>query len=300
MLNSYHSIEEAVRECFGNHVTVNVSLDRFGGDINEAKVLILSNGERVFLKSNTIKNRAFFDAGEEGLTAIAATKTIATPKLICKGIDEQKSISFLMMEVIEGGGIKSSAYRTMGYEFAALHQAETKDFVSGGRYGFMHDNYIGASVQINTPRENWIDFFRECRLEVQIRMAERILDNGTLKSALKLLDSFDYYLIEPEKPSLLHGDMWGGNYMFNSAGKAVLIDPAAYVGCAEADLAMTEMFRPMPMEFYEAYYEKNLVMDGYEDRKELYNLYHWLNHLNLFGGGYYDSVVRTIRHYKSL
>ena len=84
----------------------------------------------------------------------------------------------------------------------------------------------------------------------------------------------------------------------NNAGKAVLIDPAAYVGCAEADMAMTEMFRPMPGDFYKAYYEKNPMAEGYNDRKDLYNLYHWLNHLNLFGGGYYDAVVRIIRHYR--
>ena len=298
MLKSYNSVEEAVRECFGNHVTVEKCIDRFGGDINEAQILYLSNKERVFLKSNTIKNRAFFDAEEEGLTAIAATKTIATPKLICKGTDERKSVSFLMMEVIEGGGPGRSAYTTLGYEFASLHQADTESFVRGGQYGFWHDNFIGASVQINTPKESWIDFFRECRLEVQIKMAEKILDKETLKAALRLLDSLDLYLTEPSQPSLLHGDMWGGNYMMNNAGKAVLIDPAAYVGCAEADMAMTEMFRPMPGDFYKAYYEKNPMGEGYNDRKDLYNLYHWLNHLNLFGGGYYDAVVRIIRRYR--
>ena len=298
MLNSYCSIEEAVRECFGNNVTVEKKVNRFGGDINEAQILYLSNKERVFIKSNSLKNYAFFDAEEEGLTAIADTETIATPKLICKGKDENRSISFLMMEVIESGGGSRHTYKTLGHEFAALHLADTERFVKGGRYGFWHNNYIGASVQINTPKENWLDFFRECRLEVQIKMAEKILDKGTLKAALRLLDSLDAYLTEPSQPSLLHGDMWGGNYMINAAGKAVLIDPAAYVGCSEADMAMTEMFRPMPGEFYDAYYEKNPMKDGYSDRKELYNLYHWLNHLNLFGGGYYDAVVRIIRRYR--
>ena len=298
MLNTYRSVEEAVRECFGKNVTVEKRIDRFGGDINEAQVLCLSNGERVFFKCNTIKNRGFFDAEEEGLTAIADTRTIATPKLICKGADERKAISFLMMEVIEGGGISRNTYTSLGHEFASLHLADTARFVEGGRYGFMHDNYIGASVQINHPKEKWIDFFRECRLEVQIKMAEKILDSGTLKAALRLLDSLDAYLTEPLEPSLLHGDMWGGNYMINHLGKGGLIDPAAYVGCAEADMAMTEMFRPMPKDFYDAYYEKNPMIEGYNDRKDLYNLYHWLNHLNLFGGGYYDAVVGIIRHYR--
>ena len=163
--------------------------------------------------------------------------------------------------------------------------------------GFLHDNYIGASVQVNLPKDNWIDFFRECRLEVQIKMAEKSLDSDVLKSAGKLLEKRDRYLEELSKPSLLHGDMWGGNYLFDAAGQAVLIDPAAYVGHAEADIAMTELFRPMPRAFYEAYYEIIPQEEGYRDRKELYNLYHILNHFNLFGYAYYDDAVRIIRRY---
>ncbi len=296
-LNAYESIEDAIHGCFGENVSVKNRESRFGGDINEAGVLHLTDGNSVFIKSNSIANKGFFDAEEEGIRAIEQTNTVSVPHLICKGIDRSKNCSFLMMDVIRQGSISGKTFTEFGYAFADMHMADTSEFVENGRFGFLHDNYIGASVQVNTPKENWIDFFRECRLEVQFRMAERALGSGMMKSAIRLLDRLDDVLTEPSKPSLLHGDMWGGNYMINSYGRGVLIDPAAYVGHPEADMAMTEMFRPMPTEFYKAYYEKLLKEDGYEDRKEIYNLYHFLNHLNLFGDGYYDAVARTVRRF---
>ncbi len=296
-LYSYNSIEEAIRKCFGEDVMIKDSRSCFGGDINTAKILYLSNGDCVFLKSNSIKKSGFFDSEEEGLWAIADTQTIRTPALICKGKDEDLGISFLMMEVIEKGNPASSTWFRMGHAFADMHLADTKAYVPEGSYGFLHDNYIGASIQINTPKDSWIEFFRECRLEVQIKMAEKELDSYTLKASGRLLDRLDRYLTEPSHPSLLHGDMWGGNHLVDISGEAVLIDPAAYVGHAEADIAMTELFGRMPEAFYKAYHEKILLEDGYHDRKELYNLYHMLNHFNLFGDAYYDAVVRTIRYF---
>ena len=296
-LPGYDSIEQAIRESFGENVSLKESRTCYGGDINTAKILLLSDGRSVFMKSNSARNSSFFDAEEEGIKAIADTESIKTPNLICKGKDESRNLSFLMMDVIESGNATVSTWTDMGHAFADMHLADTSAFVNGGKYGFLHDNYIGASVQINTPKENWIAFFRECRLEPQIRMAEKKMDSLVLKASVRLIDKLDLYLAEPLKPSLLHGDMWGGNHLIDANGEAVLIDPAAYVGHAEADLAMTELFRPMPKVFYEAYYEKNPMADGYRDRRELYNLYHMLNHFNLFGYAYYDSVAGTILHY---
>ncbi len=294
---SYASLEEAVRGCFGESVTIKERSGFASGDISSTYALKLSDGRSVLLKTNTIANRDFFDAEAEGLCAIADTKTIGTPELYAKGEDRAKGFSFLMMELIETGPADSEAWRCMGYDMAALHLADASGFTRG-RFGFSRDNYIGATVQLNTPMDSWIEFFRTCRLEPQLKMAEKSLTPSDIRDSISLLDRLGSIITEPDKPSLIHGDMWGGNHLIGRNKKAYVIDPAAYVGHAEADIAMTEMFTPMRSEFYRGYYEKIPKKDGYEDRREIYNLYHVLNHYNLFGGFYLSSALATIKRYK--
>ena len=294
---SYSSLEDAINGAFGEDVSSREDLNISGSRFNSTRVLTLTSGRKVFLKVNTIENRAVFDAEEEGIHAIANTGAIAVPGLYCKGEDPSRGISFLMTEFIEQGPATKDALMQMGSEFALMHKAETKSFVKGGKYGFIHNNFIGASKQINTPHDSWVEFFRKCRLEPQLRIAMRDLGSEHIKRAHRLLDKLDQYLYEPEYPSLLHGDMWGGNYVIDKSGRAVLIDPAAYVGCAEADLAMTYMFSPMPSSFYKGYREVIPEDDGFRDRIDLYNLYHILNHHNLFGGYYLSAAVRIITRY---
>lgn len=296
-LDLYRSIDDAVRGCFGDDVSVSLPSGIMHGGISSTTVLLLSNGTKVFLKMNSAANIAFFDAEEEGLAAISSTHTIGTPKLYCKGTDEETASSFLMMEPIERGVQRSDTWTVLGHEFADMHLADASAFVQGGSYGFLHDNFIGATKQINTPKDSWIDFFRKCRLEPQMKMAEHAMSSRDIDASLRLLDRLDDLLEEPLRPSLLHGDMWGGNHLIGPDGRAVLIDPAAYVGHAEADIAMTEMFSPMPRDFYKGYHEKIPESAGYRDRCDLYNLYHYLNHFNLFGGGYLMSSLRIIHHY---
>ena len=167
----------------------------------------------------------------------------------------------------------------------------------GFPFGFEADNYIGASPQRNTPTADWLTFFRNCRLLPQFKMAERYFDPGTRRQCGRLLDRLDSRLTEPEFPSLLHGDLWSGNAVCGPDGKAWILDPAAYVGHFEAELAMTELFGGYPPAFYEAYREVNPIDSGYRDRRDLYNLYHLLNHLNLFGGSYLSSVQRILDRY---
>ena len=128
-------------------------------------------------------------------------------------------------------------------------------------------------------------------------MAEQRFDSSSLKMMAKLLDRLPSLLVEPKFPSLLHGDLWSGNYIIGNDGRAWLIDPAVYVGHAEADLAMTALFGRFPVHFYDAYNEVNPIDAGYRERRDLYNLYHLLNHVNLFGGGYMDGVMRIVREY---
>ena len=294
-IRAYESIESAVAGCFGAGVKIVRTSYVGGGDINDASCLELSNGERVFVKSNTLDNSAFFDAEEAGLDAIVSTNAVKTPKLLAKGRDTIKRRSFLMMEMIESARPVSDRWEVFGRELAAMHKADTTEFVDSGRFGFVSDNFIGASEQINSGRDTWLSFFRECRLEPQFKRASRYFADDFLPKVVRFLDNLDSILIEPEYPSLLHGDMWSGNIITGSDGKMMLIDPAVYVGHAEADLAMTELFGRLPEAFYRAYREAAQIRDGYEQRRDVYNLYHLLNHLNLFGRSYLEPVVGIVR-----
>ena len=293
----YDSLEAAVTGRFGEAIAIEASSHIGGGDINQARCLHLSNGSRVFVKANTPANAAFFEAEEAGLRAIAATGTIRTPALLGRGLDRARGISFLMLEMAEAGARAPDFWETFGRSLARMHGAETGAFVRRGRFGFLRDNYIGASVQRNGERADWVTFFRECRLLPQFRMAEGYFDASMRRSIDKLLSRLDALLPEPAKPSLLHGDLWSGNYITGSDGQAWLIDPAVYVGHAEADLAMSELFGGFSAAFYGAYREVCPLDEGYEARRDLYNLYHLLNHLNLFGASYLPAVTRTVRQY---
>ena len=292
-----NSIISGIKACFGESVTIKDKSYVGGGDINDARCLLLSNGEKIFVKSNSIANKGFFEAEEIGINAIAATGTVRVPKLLFRGVDESLGKAFLAMEYISGTDRIRNFWEVFGQSLAAMHLADTSSFVIGGRYGFITDNYIGATAQINSPRDSWVDFFRKCRLETQFKMAEGYFDKSSIRKCLKLLDKLPELLVEPKAPSLLHGDLWSGNYIVGNDGKAWLIDPAAYVGHAEADLAMTELFGRFPAAFYNAYSTVNPIDPGYEDRRDLYNLYHLTNHLNLFGGTYLSAVLRTMDYY---
>ena len=290
---TYDSLDAAVAGCFGADVAVERRDYVGGGDINDACCLGLTGGERVFLKSNTAANFGFFEAEAAGLGAIAATRTIGTPRLLALGLDRRKGISFLMMELVRGTK-NGDFWEDFGHSLAIMHLADTSAFVPGGSFGFFQNNYIGAGPQDNTPAERWIDFFRQRRLEPQIRWAYHYFDEGLRTKCSRLLDRLDSLLTEPKAPALLHGDLWSGNYITGPDGRAWLIDPAAYVGHAEADLAMTELFGGFAPAFYAAYRQTNPLEPGYPDRRDLYNLYHLLNHLNLFGPGYLPSVRQII------
>ena len=142
-----------------------------------------------------------------------------------------------------------------------------------------------------------MDFFRDCRLIPQMEMAGRYFDSSHRADFRRLLDRLPDLLPEPKAPSLLHGDLWSGNFITGTDGRAWLIDPAVYVGHAEADLAMTELFGGFSDRFYAAYREVSPLDPGYRERRDLYNLYHLLNHLNLFGAGYLSSVMEIVRRY---
>ncbi|WP_051205817.1 fructosamine kinase family protein [Butyrivibrio sp. FC2001] len=292
----YKSLNEAISMTFGSTVTIENRQVVHGGDANDAYALMLSDGKRAFLKENTASNADFFRAEAEDVAAIGDTDTLRVPTIHAYGTDGNRA--FLLMEYIERKGPCKDFWDKLGCGLAMMHKADTSKYVNDGKYGFKSNNYIGAGKQKNTPKESWIEFFSECRLRPQFKLAEAYFDMDVIKAADRLMDHLDRFLFEPEFPSLLHGDLWAGNFMSDENGEPMLIDPAVYVGCSEADIAMTELFGGFDKRFYVAYFDSMGKVQGYEDRRDLYNLYHLLNHLNLFGIAYLPAVVRTIREFE--
>lgn len=250
-----------------------------GGCINEAH-RIEGNGRRFFVKLNHADSLAMFEAEAMGLQEIYRSHTLRVPVPVCWG--KNKSKAWLVLEYLEMSNVSSSGAAALGARLAAMHR------ISSGKFGWMRDNTIGATPQINSYSPSWIQFWREQRLGYQLQLARVNGYTGKLQTqGEQLLAQLDFFFPEA-KPvaSLLHGDLWSGNYSFDHAGQPVLFDPAVYYGDRETDIAMTELFGGFPATFYAAYREAYPLDPGYSTRKTLYNLYHILNHLNLFGGGY--------------
>ena len=291
-MNEFNSLEDAIKSACGEQAVIDRSMPVSGGDINEAYLLKLTDGSKLFVKMNRRENMDFFRAESSGLEAIAETKAIKTPHVFGYGSEGDKS--FLLMSYLDGKKRNRDFFDTFGHNLAKMHKAKVTGLVEDGCFGFYQDNYIGAGFQKNTAKGTWIEFFAECRLRPQFERAGRYFSKTDISNIEYFLEHLDKYLIEPQHPSLLHGDLWGGNFIVGDDGEAWLIDPAVYVGHAEADIAMTELFGGFDLRFYSAYNEENPLEPGYSDRREIYNLYHLLNHLNLFGGGYLMSVKSVL------
>jgi fructosamine-3-kinase len=255
-----------------------------GGCINSA--VRLSDGEQsYFVKFNDASLLEMFEAESAGLDAICQTATIRAPKPICSGVVDNQA--YLVMEALEMGPGGSEGSRKAGRQLADMHRR------IGTEYGWYRNNTIGSTPQPNEPRERWIDFWREQRLGFQLELAGRNGYGGRLlKLGDRLMEKFPQLMDHDPEPSLLHGDLWSGNIAFDRSGEPVIFDPAVYYGDREADLAMTELFGGFGGDFYAAYREAWPLDPGYEVRKSLYNLYHIINHTNLFGGGYHTQAIR--------
>lgn len=288
-------IDEIVKREYGTSINILRRVPVSGGDINRAYALELSDGTKIFMKANSPGSLDFFRTEAEGLASMRKTATIKVPRVIDFGADESES--FLLLEYIELGGRSRSSSEKLGVGLAAMHLHDASEFVPGGKYGFYTNNYAGSTPQDNSPEDSWIDFFANKRLRPLFEKTAHYYDKEDKKRIEKLIDDLGRFIPEPENPSILHGDLWGGNYMIDAAGEPWLIDPATYVGHAEADLAMTELFGGFDSAFYDAYMEIAGIDAGYKGRKDLYNLYHILNHLNLFGSGYLYSVKSIISRY---
>lgn len=255
-----------------------------GGCIHQS--YILDGGERsYFVKLNRATERPVFEAEREALEAIHQSTSIRVPRAIGCGSFENQS--FLAMERLCFGRPGSHSWQEMGAQLAALHRSTADQF------GWPSANYIGASPQQNHWTGNWSEFFREQRLRPQLKMANQA--GIHLRKRDALFDAAEAILGEHRtEPSLLHGDLWSGNAGFLQDGSPVVYDLASYYGDREADLAFSEFFGGFPGAFYQAYLAAWPLPAGYERRKILYNLYHVLNHANLFGGGYVSQAQGMI------
>jgi len=249
-----------------------------GGCINTAYSLS-GNGYRYFVKLNVADRLAMFEAEAAGLGEMAATGTIRVPRPLCVGATGGQS--YIVMEHIALGGHRVGGAAEAGRLLAAMHRASRADF------GWDRDNTIGSTPQPNAPDRDWVEFWRRRRLGFQLELAAGNGHRGRLqKQGERLLDALPALIDHAPVPSLLHGDLWGGNMAYDGDGQPIIFDPAVYYGDREADLAMTELFGGFGSDFYAAYEDAWALESGYGMRKVLYNLYHILNHLNLFGSGY--------------
>lgn len=303
MTASDAALQQVIARATGSGLTLIASRDSLsGGSIHRVERIELADGRRYCVKSN-VNAGDMFAQEAYGLAAIAQVGQLRTPKVIAVEpltMDSTEPASqgeqCLIMEAIEPGATSDDYWTVFGRQLAEHHRhGRSRTF------GWSSDNYIGSTIQKNESRESWIDFFRECRLDFQFKLARRRgLGSGEFyRLAQRLLERLDRWLPANPQPCLLHGDLWQGNLLVNSEGQPVVIDPAVYYGDREAELAMPLLFGGFPDRFLAAYDEAWQLDEGWRERVELYKLYHLLNHLNLFGAGYLDSCFEIVRRFGS-
>ncbi|MGK7930637.1 MAG: fructosamine kinase family protein [Microcystaceae cyanobacterium] len=257
-----------------------------GGCINQGYSLT-GLGKTYFVKVNDPSQVEMFAAEALGLKQIFATNTIRVPKPICSGATER--FSYIVLEWVELGRSQKNSWQEMGKQLAQMHKI---DLVS--QFGWDRNNTIGSTPQLNPWADNWADFFAESRIGYQLNLAKRrggnFIDIGNFVEVVR-----DSLKERKPHPSLVHGDLWSGNASLTQKGEPIIFDPATYYGDHEVDLAMTELFGGFSSQFYQGYESVFPLDQGYSKRKVLYNLYHILNHFNLFGGGYESQALRMMK-----
>ncbi|HHI94535.1 MAG TPA: fructosamine kinase family protein [Gammaproteobacteria bacterium] len=285
----WHAISQQVQATSGTILATDSARPVGGGCINAAYVLTGSqdgNPQNFFIKTNRADNLSMFEAEAEGLHALRSSHSLRVPAPVCSGIAGGNAYLVLEHIALKGTGDDTQ----QGNRLAAMHQTRHPQF------GWHRHNTIGSTPQLNRWTDSWVTFWSEQRLGAQLELAGQ---NGAKHSLLRRGDRlqaalpafFDDY--QPA-PSLLHGDLWSGNAAFDEQGQPVIFDPAVYFGDRETDLAMTELFGGFSAAFYAAYNATWPLDAGYATRKTLYNLYHILNHFNLFGGGYESQAQGMI------
>ncbi len=279
-----NDILNSISNYLGENIVSTTSVG--GGCIAQSGIIYTEGGNRYFLKQGY--SNGMFECEANGLIELAKADCIRVPKVILSGKD------FLLQEVIDSGLKTKVSMALFGSQLAKLHRFTNTIF------GFKEDNFIGASVQKNTNSNNWSEFYFNNRIFFQYNLAK---SKGKASSELtnlisKLENKIEDILKDSENmSSLLHGDLWAGNYLIDVKGNPVLIDPAVYYGNREADLAMTKLFGGFTREFYDSYAREFPLAAGYKYRENIYLLYHVMNHYNLFGNSYYGQMIDLIKYY---
>jgi len=288
------SLEHALQQALG--VAVKSQRRLSGGDINDAFELELEDGARVFLKTNESAAPEMFPAEAAGLAFLREAGALRIPEVIAVSDASAPGPAFLVLELLEPGRPAPGFDERLGQGLAQLHRFGAPSF------GSSRDNFIGSLPQRNRAHASWADFYWRERLEPQL---ERAVAAG--RASARLRRGFERLaarlpeLVGPsEPPARLHGDLWGGNLHVDAAGAPCLIDPAAYAGHREVDLAMMQLFGGFGERVFAAYGEAFPLAPGHAERVPLYQLYPLLVHVNLFGGGYAESVERGLARYVRL
>lgn len=283
----YHAIAAAITQATGARFRTYTAHPVAGGCINAA-VVLRGDDQRYFVKLNSAARVDMYAAEAAGLNELAAAGAVRVPRPVCWGTAGERA--YLALEFIDFGGNADAGQERFGRALARLHRTVQP------RFGWYRDNTIGATRQPNTPLADWVEFWRRHRLGYQLELAvERGYARRLQKRGLLLLERLPaFFAGHRPAASLLHGDLWSGNYAVTLNGDPVIFDPAVYYGDREADLAMTELFGGFSGRFYDAYRAEWPIDAGYSVRRTLYNLYHVLNHLNLFGGSYLPQAEHML------
>lgn len=283
----FNSIISDIESATGKHLQ-NANITSIGGGCINSAFRVDNGDASYFIKVNSPHLDSMFEAEAHGLQEMRATDSIRVPEVICYGVGDGHS--YLALEYVPLGSMRGRAYSLMGEQLAQMHMAPQPYF------GWHMDNTIGSTQQINDRRDDWLTFWQQERIGQQLRFAAGNGFGGRLQNqGEKLLADMDKLLdCHSPQPALLHGDLWGGNAAADDLGNPVIFDPACYYGDREADLAMTELFGGFGSDFFAAYNATYPVDSGYQMRKTLYNLYHIINHLNLFGSGYLGQAESMI------
>ncbi|GJP50688.1 hypothetical protein CLOM_g9822 [Closterium sp. NIES-68] len=283
--------EWILSEAGGKASTITRISPVFGGCINNASRYDTDVGS-FFVKTNSSAGPAMFEAEAAGLQAMVEAGAIRVPRPFTAGAMPRRG-SYIVMEFIEFGQLKTQA--ELGRQLALMHQ---QGMSPNGQFGFHCDNTIGSTPQPNKWESDWVTFFREHRLGHQLKLIRKqFADNALVASGEKLLEKLPQVLGGMEvQPSLLHGDLWSGNIAADREGNPVILDPATYYGHSEAEFGMS-WCASFGGSFWSAYFEVLPKQPGFEERVELYKLYHYLNHYNLFGSSYRSSCMSIINQF---
>jgi protein-ribulosamine 3-kinase len=264
-----------------------------GGDINDAFELSLSGQSSVFLKTNARAEASLFPAEAHGLDWLREARALRIPEVLAVSGGREGEPCFLVLELLRPGRPRRDFDERLGRGLAALHACGADQF------GLPRDNFIGSLPQRNRSHPTWAEFYWHERLAPQLERAVRARRVGApLQHAFERLASRLPELVgPPEPPARLHGDLWGGNLHVDEEGQPCLIDPAAYAGHREVDLAMMRLFGGFGERVFSAYEEASPLAPEHADRVALYQIYPLLVHVNLFGGNYADSVARSLARY---